>query len=84
MPPKLNEKRALFVLTKIEQILACERRSEAERDTRFVEWDNTCVKCGVATLSWKPSLPAGYCGSRHKGTGLRQSFECHTSRRHRS
>ena len=43
MPPKLNEKRALFVLTKIEPILACERRSEAERDTRFVEWDNTCV-----------------------------------------
>jgi hypothetical protein len=37
MLPKLNEKRALFVLTKIDQILAWERRSEAERDTRFVE-----------------------------------------------
>src|SRR5260221_1177161 len=37
MLPKLNQKRALFVLTKIDQILAWERRSEAERDTRFVE-----------------------------------------------
>jgi hypothetical protein len=35
--PKLNRKRALFVLTKIDEILAWERRSEAERDTRFVE-----------------------------------------------
>src|SRR5436189_5933446 len=35
--PKLNQKRALFVLTKIDEILAWERRSEAERDTRFVE-----------------------------------------------
>ena len=33
MLPKLNQKRALFVLTKIDQILAWERRSEAERDT---------------------------------------------------
>src|SRR5258707_3109181 len=37
MLPKLNRKRALFVLTKIDDILAWERRSEAERDTRFVE-----------------------------------------------
>jgi len=37
MLPKLNRKRALFVLTKIDEILAWERRSEAERDTRFVE-----------------------------------------------
>jgi hypothetical protein len=37
MPPKLNKKRALFVLTKISEILAWERKSEAERDTRFVE-----------------------------------------------
>ena len=37
MLPKLNPKRALFVLTKIDEILAWERRSEAERDTRFVE-----------------------------------------------
>src|ERR1700674_5518429 len=37
MLPKLNRKRALFVLTKIDEILAWERRSEAERDTQFVE-----------------------------------------------
>jgi len=37
MLPKLNPKRARFVLTKIDQILDWERRKEAERDTRFVE-----------------------------------------------
>src|SRR5881398_3108574 len=37
MLPKLNRKRAQFVLTKIDEILAWERRSEIERDTRFVE-----------------------------------------------
>jgi hypothetical protein len=37
MLPKLNEKRALFVLTKIDEILVWEQRKEAERDTRFVE-----------------------------------------------
>ncbi len=33
MPPKLNRKRALFVLTKIDEILAWEKQKEAERDT---------------------------------------------------
>jgi hypothetical protein len=37
MPPKLNKKRAQFVLTKIDEILAWEQRNEKERDTRFVE-----------------------------------------------
>jgi hypothetical protein len=37
MLPKLNKKRTLFVLTKIDEILALEQRSETERDTRFVE-----------------------------------------------
>jgi hypothetical protein len=37
MPPKLNEKRARFVLTKIDEILAWESRKEAEKDTKFVE-----------------------------------------------
>src|SRR5438874_11926894 len=37
MPPKLNQKRALFVLTKIDEILAWERRKEAEKESRFVE-----------------------------------------------
>jgi hypothetical protein len=37
MPPKLNEKRAVFVLTKIDEILAWERAKETEKDTKFVE-----------------------------------------------
>jgi hypothetical protein len=37
MLPKLDRRRALFVLTKIDEILAWEKRNEAERDTRFVE-----------------------------------------------
>ncbi len=36
-PPKFNRRRALFVLGKIDEILAWERQKEAERDTRFVE-----------------------------------------------
>jgi hypothetical protein len=37
MPPKPNRQRAIFVLTKIDEILAWEQRKEAERDTKFVE-----------------------------------------------
>jgi hypothetical protein len=37
MLPKLNRPRAQFVLGKIDEILAWERRKEADRDTRFVE-----------------------------------------------
>ncbi len=37
MPPKLNRERALFVLGKIDEILAWEQRKETERDTKFVE-----------------------------------------------
>ena len=37
MPPELNRKRALFVLTKIDEILSWERQKDAERDTRFVD-----------------------------------------------
>jgi hypothetical protein len=37
MPPKFDRRRALFVLAKIDEILAWERKKEAERDTRFVE-----------------------------------------------
>ena len=37
MLPKLDPKRARFVLTKIDEILAWEKRNETERDTRFVE-----------------------------------------------
>ena len=37
MPPKLNQKRALFVLTKIDEILAWEKAKEKEHETRFVD-----------------------------------------------
>jgi hypothetical protein len=37
MPPKLNRRRGLFVLAKIDQILAWEREVDSQRDTRFVE-----------------------------------------------
>ena len=37
MLPKLNRRRAQFVLTKIDEILAWEQRKETEKDTRFVE-----------------------------------------------
>jgi len=37
MLPKLNRERALFVLGKIDEILAWEQKKETERDTKFVE-----------------------------------------------
>jgi hypothetical protein len=37
MLPKLNPRRARFVLMKIDEILAWEKKNEAEQDTRFVE-----------------------------------------------
>ncbi len=37
VPPKLNRRRALFVLAKIEEILFWEKNTEQERETRFVE-----------------------------------------------
>jgi hypothetical protein len=37
MPPKSNRRRALFVLAKIDEILAWEQQRETERDTKFVE-----------------------------------------------
>jgi len=37
MPPKFNRRRAVFVLEKIDEILAWEQRKETERDTKFVD-----------------------------------------------
>ena len=37
MPTKFNRRRALFVLGKIDEILAWEQQRETERDTKFVE-----------------------------------------------
>ena len=36
LPPKFSRGRALFVLNKMDEILAWERRKEIERDTKFV------------------------------------------------
>ena len=54
MPPQLNRKRALFVLTKIDEILAWEKQKELERDTRFVNSAGISVRCGRAsTGGWR-------------------------------
>jgi hypothetical protein len=57
MLPKLNPRRAQFVLWKIDEILAWEQRKEAEKDTRFVELGSSegiCVKFGQAsTGGWR-------------------------------
>ena len=37
VPPKLNRRRAIVVLSKIDEILAWEKSSDKERDVRFVE-----------------------------------------------
>jgi hypothetical protein len=37
MLPKLDRRRAMFVLTEIDEILAWEQQKESERDTKFVE-----------------------------------------------
>src|SRR5205809_4449861 len=37
MLPKLNRRRAQYVLTKIDEILAWEQRKEVEKDTKFAE-----------------------------------------------
>jgi hypothetical protein len=37
MAPKLNRRRAAFVLSKIEEILCWEKATDHERDSKFVE-----------------------------------------------
>jgi len=37
MPPEFNRRRAVFVLGKVDEILAWEQRKETERDNKFVE-----------------------------------------------
>jgi len=56
MLPKLNKKRALFVLTKIDEILAWERRTEAERDTRFVELGRYLCEVRAGQYWWVENL----------------------------
>ena len=54
MLPKLNRKRALFVLTKIDEILARERRSKPSGTPGLSNWDDICAKYGrVSTGGWR-------------------------------
>jgi hypothetical protein len=66
MPPKFNRRRAVFVLGKIDEILAWEQRNETERDTKFVElgrylcevragqfWRLESLKCFDEFLRWR-------------------------------
>jgi hypothetical protein len=47
MPTKINRRRALFVLTQIDQLLAWEERKEIERDTKP---DSACRGHGSSSL----------------------------------
>jgi len=82
MLPKLNPKRARFVLTKIDEILAWEKGHEAERDTRFVDLGRyLCeVRAGqywrVEKLaSFDDFLEARFPGSRRKAYYLMSIHE---------
>jgi hypothetical protein len=82
MPPKFNRTRALFVLAKIDEILAWEQRRETERDTKFVELGRyLCeVRAGqywrVATVkSFDEFLEKRFPGSRRKAYYLMSIHE---------
>ena len=73
MAPKLNRQRAVFVLSKIDQILAWEKAVDRERDTRFVDLGR--YLCEVrAGLYWRIDnvgsfdefLERKFTGSRRK------------------
>jgi hypothetical protein len=61
MPPRLNEKRAQFVLAKIDQILVWERATDRERDTRFVELGRYLSGAGKSSPNlrtiWRDAFP---------------------------
>jgi hypothetical protein len=82
MPPKLNRRRAEFVLGKIDEILAWEERKETERDTNFVELGRyLCeVRAGqywrLETLkSFDEFLERRFPGSRRKAYYLMSIHE---------
>ena len=82
MPPKFSRTRAVFVLNKIDEILAWEQRKETERDTKFVELGRyLCeVRAGqywrVETLkSFDEFLEKRFPGSRRKAYYLMSIHE---------
>ena len=54
--PKLNRRRALFVLDKVDKILSWEHHAEQEKDTRFVELVDICVKSELANTGGSKTL----------------------------
>jgi hypothetical protein len=82
MLPKFDRRRALFVLGKIDEILAWEQRKETERDTKFVELGRyLCeVRAGqywrLETLkSFHEFLERRFPGSRRKAYYLMSIHE---------
>jgi len=82
MAPKLNRRRAQFVLAKIDEILAWEQRKETERDTKFVELGHyLCeVRAGQywrveALKSFDEFLERRFPGSRRKAYYLMSIHE---------
>src|SRR5260370_6118790 len=66
MLPKLNPRRAMFVLSKIDEILAWEQRKETEKDTRFVELGR--YLCEVrAGQYWRMEKMKFFCGFLERG-----------------
>ena len=68
MPPKLN--RELFVLGKIDEILAWEQRKDTERDTKFVEL-GPYLRCGKGSTGVGETQVVGRV-SGEKIPGVRQ------------
>ena len=82
LPPKLNRKRAEFVVSKIDQILAWEQRKEVERDTRFVELGKYLCELRAGQYwrlenlhSFDEFLERRFPGSRRKAFYLMSIFE---------
>jgi hypothetical protein len=82
MPPRLNPKRAQFVLNKIDKILAWEQQREAERDTRFVELGKYLCEIRAGQYwrlenlhSFDEFLERRFPGSRRKAFYLMSIFE---------
>ena len=82
MPPKFNRRRAVFVLDKIDEILAWEQRKETERDTKFVELGHYLCEVRAGQYwrleklkSFDQFLERRFPGSRRKAYYLMSSHE---------
>jgi hypothetical protein len=82
MPPKLDRRRALFVLAKVDEILAWEQRKDTERDTKFVELGRYLCEVREAQYwrleklkSFEEFLQRKFPGSRRKAYYLMSIHE---------